>query len=282
MHEEMNQGPPFRGNDLSIGSSGYINNTLNAVPGHPFTTFHQGRKRHAPNEYVSEDHGAKRPRGQSPQHTTDGRANETPLERAEAGAHALNGKYHPKDIAKPEQSGEENARQPDVAEQTATADNTMGFRAPNEIWITIPLHELPKFLEFETSQAQQKIMEVGFGIVILHQGCALDFERRIMDVDRRTMDLERRTIEFEQLHAKIQQAAAVEIESAGSALKSEQRGCQPDCPARNTHLDYFSLPSRTQHEEARVEERNREIKIEEGSIGPEYATYASPAYDVFE
>ncbi|KAI4262593.1 MAG: hypothetical protein L6R42_002234 [Xanthoria sp. 1 TBL-2021] len=264
-----------------MDSYSYINNSLNAGPGHPFTTLHQGRKRHAANEYVSEDHSAKRPRGRPPQHMTDGRANETPLERAEAAADALNGKYHPKDIAKPSQSGEENARQPDMALQTATADNVMGFRASNEMWTTIPLHELQNFLEFETRQAQQKIMEAGFSIVAMHQGCALNVERRIIDVERRTMDLERRIMEFEQLHAKIQQplqeweATAVEVESTGRALKSEQRGYQVDHPARNAHLDYFSLPSRTQHEEARLEERNREIKKEEGSTGPENVTYQS-------
>ena len=119
---------------------------------------------------------------------TDGKTSETPFKRAEAAADALNGTYHPSEIGNPSQGEEKYTRQPVVTEPAATAENTVGFQAPNEIQTAILLLELH---DFDKKQAQQSRMEADSYIeVVMHEGSALDCEQRTTDLERRTMGLE--------------------------------------------------------------------------------------------
>ena len=306
----MNQRPAIFGFDVSISSYGQTNGSLNAAselqppelrgPGQLSATLHQGREPHAPTEHFSENGGAKRPKGRPPQHMTDARASETPFKRAEAAADALNGTYHPRDIGNPSQGGLGYTRQRVLAEPTATAENTMGCQAPNEVQLAILLLELH---DFDTNQAQQSRVEADSCIeVVMHEGSALDRERQTTDLERRIIDLERRTVELELLYAKVQQAfqefetAAVGHGSATWGFKFEQRRYQTDFPAMDARWGYRPFPSRIQHEEAGLGERGPQIKTEEGSIpqarGPrikieedssplEYAPYEFPRRNHF-
>ncbi|KAI4110588.1 MAG: hypothetical protein LQ339_001164 [Xanthoria mediterranea] len=285
----MDQRPTIFGIDVSIGSYGSTNGSLNTAselqppelrgPVQPFTALHQGKEPHATIEHFSEDGGARNPKGRSPQHMTDGRASETPSKRAEAAAEALNGTYHRRDIGNPSRGEENNTLQPVMAEPTATAENTMGYQAPNEIQTAILLLELH---EFDTNQAQQSRMEAESYIeVALHEGSALDRERQTTDLERRITDLERCITELEVLYAKVQQAfrefetAAVGRGSATRRFESEPRRYAMDYPAIDAHRGYHPFPSRVQYEEVGLGEKGPQIKTEEGSIQLEYVPYDS-------
>ncbi|CAL8576273.1 hypothetical protein XPA_002162 [Xanthoria parietina] len=279
----MNQRPAIFGFDVSISSYGQTDGSLNAAselqppelrgPGQLSATLHQGREPHAPTEHFCENGGAKGPKGRPPQHMTDARASETPFKRAEAAADALNGTYYPRDIWNPSQGEEKYTRQPVVAEPTATAENTMGCQAPNEVQLAILLLELH---DFDANQAQQSRLEADSYIeVALHGGGTLGLERQAVDLDRRITDLERRTVELELLYAKVQQAfqefetAAVGHGSATWRFKFEPRRYHPDYPATDARWGYLPFPSRTQYEDAGLEESGPRIKTEKGSIPQE-------------
>ena len=155
----------------------------------------------------------------------------------------------------------------------------MGYQAPNEIQIAILLLELH---DSDTNQAQQSRAEADCYIeVVMHEGSALVRERQTTDLERRMMDFERRTMELELLYAKLQQAfhefetAAVGHGSATWGFKSEQRRYQREYPAPDAHWGYLAFPSRTQYEEAGLEERGPRIETEEGSFPLEYAPHES-------
>lgn len=86
---------------------------------------------------------------------------ETTLERLEAAADALNGRYNPRGSAKPSHNPRTSTLQAEITEQVAARATAMVLRGQNELWAA-NRNGLCVFVDSEKRKARQEIKEAGF------------------------------------------------------------------------------------------------------------------------
>ncbi|KAL8882191.1 MAG: hypothetical protein Q9198_000766 [Flavoplaca austrocitrina] len=161
LKDEMDESPDYHGRNLATRSYGSVTDWYEHVltKHEPLGSIcqsanpSQSKKRNAPIEDYSDDQDSKKPRSQSPTYCIDSQSRETTLEKLEAAADALNGRYNPRGFAKPSHNPRKSTPEAEITEQIAARATAMMIQEQNQLWAA-NRNGLHVFVDSEKSKAR--------------------------------------------------------------------------------------------------------------------------------